>query len=187
MFTRLKRIHHVRLYSVVIIALLIFAAVFLYFHYRSSSSTTKIVTAGKPITYSQVKASQPGEKSLTNNTPSSRNSGGATDTSGSVSANTDSSKWVTSASNVITVKQPIADSTINDGGVISGSASVDEVNYRLSDNAVGVVAQGTLNVVNGNFSGALHFTPQGTGGRLDVFTTNSMGVEYNEVQINVSF
>jgi hypothetical protein len=112
---------------------------------------------------------------------------GATDTQGSATPTTNANQWVTSKSGYITVKSPLADTKLTDGSVVAGSAKVDEVHYRLIDNIGGDLAKGTLSVVSGNFSGTLHFQPKGTGGRLDIFSTDSQGVEYNEVQLNVSF
>lgn len=158
------------------------------FHKQQASKV--VVTAGRPVAAPKQSAvTQPVKGSANNNSPveAARNAGGATDTSGTAAANTNRSQWVVSASGVVTVKQPTANSRFQSGDTVSGSAKIDQVNYRLSDNSVGVVAEGTLSVVNGDFSGTLHFTPRGTGGRLDVFSTDSRGVEYNEVQINVSF
>ncbi|HSX42990.1 MAG TPA: hypothetical protein VLF59_02790 [Candidatus Saccharimonadales bacterium] len=154
------------------------------FHSRPQSKA--IVTVGTPVTpkTSSGHTTQSGEKDLstTNSQP-----GGATDTHGAADTTTDSGKWTVSQTGYITIKSPLADAKLQDGAVLAGSAKVDQVSYRLTDNAVGVVSQGQLNVTDGKFSGTLHFTPKGTGGRLDVFSTDPSGVEYNEVQINVSF
>lgn len=147
-------------------------------------STRDIVTAGSPVEPPKQQATVSQEKTPTSN--ATRSIGGAIDTRGRA-GETNPSQWTTSKSGLITVKQPSADAKIQDGSTISGSAKVKEIHYRLIDNVVGVVAQGTLNVVDGNFSGILKFQPNGTGGRLDVFSTDAQGVEYNEVQINVSF
>jgi hypothetical protein len=160
-----------------------------FFHKANSSKV--VVTAGTPVapkTSSSPAQSTP--KTATGNSSNldaTRNSGVAVDTKGSAPASTDSSQWTISSSGLITVKQPTANSRLQDGSSIVGSSKLDQVHYRLKDNKVGVIAQGTLDVVNGNFSGTLHFQPQGTGGQLDVFSTDSQGVEYNEVQIYVSF
>lgn len=174
--------------TVATIIVIVTIGAYLYIH--GHHSPKRIVTAGTPVSLPNQDNSNSSQ--LTKTTPSSnnsgsRNSGGATDTNGSSAASTSSNQWIKSASGAITVKRPAADSKLQDGDVISGSANIGEVHYRLSDNKVGVVAQGTLSVVNGNFSGIIHFQSQGTGGRLDIFTTDSQEVEYNEVQINVSF
>jgi hypothetical protein len=156
-------------------------------HKQKPASLT-VVTAGTPVKAPASKKVSPPPKGSSNDSSSpARNQGTATDTQGSASASTNSNQWISSASGAITVKQPVANSKIQDGVVLSGSAKVDEISYRLTDNSVGLIAQGTLSVVNGNFSGILHFKSQGTGGRLDVFSTDSKGVEYNEIQVNVSF
>lgn len=176
------------LISISVIVIILAAGTYLYLRHHHSPKT--IVTVGTPVILSgQSKSTsgQPAEKTPSSSNSGSRNSGGATDTNGASATSTSSSQWVKSASGVITVKQPSANSKLQDSSIISGVASVGEVHYRLSDNKVGVVAQGTLSVSNGNFSGVVHFQPQGTGGRLDIFSTDSQEVEYNEVQINVSF
>jgi hypothetical protein len=144
-----------------------------FFHAKPQSK--QVVTAQSPS----------GQKTIT--TDNSQPSGGATDTHGSSVPDTTSSQWVTSQTGYITVKSPLADSRLQDGGTVAGSAKVGTVYYRLTDNKVGVIAQGQLTVTDGKFSGSLHFQPKGTGGRLDVYSTDSAGIEYNEVQINVSF
>ncbi len=124
-------------------------------------------------------------------TPTSSNAqhsiGGPTDSNGQATANTNSSQWITSSSGNITVEQPLANASIHSGTTLSGTAKVNAVNYRLIDASVGVISEGTLNVVNGKFSGNLNFTPHSSGGRLDVFSTAPNGAELNEIEIAVNF
>jgi hypothetical protein len=110
-----------------------------------------------------------------------------TDTNGKATSTTNSSQWITSTSGVITVEQPIANATVQSGNVLSGAAKVSAVSYTLIDNSVGVISQGTLQVVNGKFSGTLNFTPHASSGQLDVYSTGSNGVELNEIQISINF
>lgn len=153
----------------------------------NSDSSKKVVVAGNPVPApSTNKPSAPAAKTPTANAGGLAD-GTATDTHGTSAGSNDPSKWVTSASGLITVKSPVANSTLHSGDIIAGSAKVSQISYRLKDNLAGKIAEGTLSVVNGNFSGKLSFSHQGTGGQLDIFTTNDLGVEYNEVQINVSF
>jgi hypothetical protein len=183
-----KLIKPLPLISMLAIIIIVGSGTYFYIHYHHSPK--RIVTVGTPVVLPNQNtndSNHPAIKAPSSNNSGSGNSGGVTDTHGSSATSTNSSQWIKSASGAITVKQPTANSKLQDGNVISGSASVGEVHYRLSDNETGVIAQGTLGVVNGNFSGALHFTVQGTGGRLDIFSTDSQEVEYNEVQINVSF
>jgi cytoskeletal protein RodZ len=160
--------------------------------FNKKPQTKAIVIVGKPVapvatatpSTTNSATSQPTEK---NPDTSASQPGGATDTNGSSVPSTPSNQWATSATGYITVKSPLANATISDGATIAGSAEVNQVDYTLIDNTVGVISQGQLNVANGNFSGVLHFQSKGTGGRLDVYSTNAQGVEYNEVEINVSF
>ncbi len=159
-----------------------------HFFHTSDAATKVVVKAGKSTPMPKNNASKgvvtPAKDPATT---ASTTEGGAKDTSGSTSASTDPSKWVVSQSGNITVKQPVANASLKNGGVLSGSSKLNTVNFRLIDSDVGVIAQGTLTVVNGNFSGILSFTPHASTGRLDVFSTDPQGVELNEVQISVRF
>ncbi|HVX24113.1 MAG TPA: hypothetical protein VG992_02090 [Candidatus Saccharimonadales bacterium] len=124
-------------------------------------------------------------KKLSNN--SGRAIGGATDTQGQAAATTPRSQWTTSASGVITVESPGNGSTLTSGNNISGMAAVSTVHFRLIDDQVGVIAQGSLKVINGSFSGKLSFGSHASTGRLDIFSTTHDGVEQNEVHISVKF
>ena len=118
---------------------------------------------------------------------SDRNIGGASDSNGTAGAPTTSNQWIVSKSGNITVKQPLANNLVKPGFVLSGSAKVQPVQFRLIDDKSGVISQGTLNVVSGNFSGTINFTATSSSGRLDVFSVDSQGVELNEVQIAVRY
>ncbi len=112
----------------------------------------------------------------------------SSDTNGKAAANTPQNEWTTSVSGNITLEQPTAGTTITNGTEIVGSTkAATTVNYRLSDNSTGVLTLGTLNVVNGKFSGILYFTPKSNKGQLDVFTSNDRGVELDEIQIGINF
>jgi hypothetical protein len=127
-----------------------------------------------------------------NKSPSSTptlNKGAPTDENGQTPSGvpTDPSKWSTSASGVITVKLPASNTTLQPGGTLTGSATINQVQYRLTDNQVGVISEGPINVVGGNFTASINFTTHGSSGRLDVFSTEPNGREINEVQIPVNF
>jgi hypothetical protein len=178
--------------SLLILAVLVIGALELtnvtHFFHKSPAPANIVTKAGKktPTPVSNVSGTtKPTTKSPTSNngTPS----GSSTDTGGAAATTTNSSQWITSKSGVITLKQPIANSTLQDGVIISGSASVSQVNFRLIDNTVGVIDQGTLNVVNGNFSGILHFQSKATSGQLDVFSTGPNAIEINEIQVSINF
>jgi len=113
--------------------------------------------------------------------------GGAVDTSGHTSATTNQSQWITSKSGAITVEQPFANASLGSGDYLVGTAKVGAVSFRLSDTADGQIATGTLQVVNGKFSGKLNFEAHSPDGELDVFSINDQGVEFNVIQIAVKF
>jgi hypothetical protein len=99
-----------------------------------------------------------------------------------------SSEWAISNSGDITLQQPIANSTIQSGDTLSGLANVNNVQFILTDRAVGLIAQGDLNVVNDKFSGTLQFTPHASTGTLQVYYPNpNNGAEEDVVNIDVNF
>jgi len=136
---------------------------------------------GKPITDN-------GDKALTQNTSTQEGTGvdknGQTPTS---KVPTDPSNWSTSENGLITLKLPGNNAILKSGFVIYGSAKVNPVEYRLIDDAVGVISQGPINVLGGNFSASITFTAHTNSGRLDIFNTQSNGKEINELQIPVRF
>lgn len=118
------------------------------------------------------------------------NQGTSIDKQGKVPANSTippTNQWTTSESGAITVKYPGANTTVKPGGDVYGVATVDKVQYRLIDNTAGVISQGFINVVNGNFSAAITFKPYASTGRLDVYSLDANGREVNEVQVPVNF
>jgi hypothetical protein len=135
---------------------------------------------------SSSKPTSTGNKTTSTNT--SINKGTATDNNGvSPVVTTDSSKWIVSSSGLLTVKSPLENDKIATGVSLTGIASVDQIQYRLVDDQVGVISQGFINVVDGTFSANISFVTHSTTGRLDVFSTDSGGREINEVQIQVTF
>jgi hypothetical protein len=157
-----------------------------HFFHTPTPATKVVVKKGKPSAKPKKNASA-GASTQKTPTAGDRTIGGATDTNGSASASSNASQWTVSKSGNITLKQPLPNTKLQPGDLISGSAKVDRVNFRLIDDRIGVISQGALSVVNGNFSGTLNFTSHASTGRLDVFSTDSQGVELNEVQISVSY
>ncbi len=157
-----------------------------HFFHKNAKDARIIVKAGKPTASTPTEQPPPTNPEKTPTPTNDGNQGTAIDTHGSQTS-TDPKQWVTSKSGDITVKQPSANATIKPGAVVAGSAKVNQVQYRLIDDQTGVIAQGPLSVVNGNFSGSLQFQAHSSGGRLDVFSFDPSGAEINEVQIIISF
>ena len=131
----------------------------------------------------QQPISNNGEKKIASS--SGVNQGTSTDKQGEASPNTSPNQWIKSASGLLTVKQPVSGEVIKSGFILSGSANLDKVQYRLIDDQRGVVSQGFINVVSGNFSASISFPTYGENGRLDVFSSDPEGREINEVQVEV--
>ncbi|HET9174013.1 MAG TPA: hypothetical protein VFN56_01885 [Candidatus Saccharimonadales bacterium] len=169
---------------VLFVLLLLAGAVSLYIIHTKSSAASKVPpavvhgTPSKPVPHQS------------NSTPSTAlPQGGAIDTNGQQPANTpDSSHWMTSASGNITLQQPYNNQTIQSGAPISGLAKVSSVQFVLTDDTVGLIAQGSLNVVNGQFSGTLHFTAHASHGKIEVYSPNpETGAEENIISAEVNF
>lgn len=114
------------------------------------------------------------------------NQGGAIDNKGDKI--NDNAAGISSQSGIITVLAPSSNQVVSNGSILRGRANnVPEVQYRLADDNVGVIAQGTLQVINDTFSGVMQFKSSGANGRVDIFTYNQNYNEDNSVQIPVRF
>ena len=169
---------------------------FVVWHHYEKNNTIGNDSNKKIVKQVGISKSAPNNNSPSGNTPEpAKNPSGtglqqskSSDTNGTSTSNTSRNEWVTSVSGNITLEQPVVGTTISSGTEIVGTAkTTTTIDYRLSDNSVGVLTQGSLNVVNGKFSGVLYFTPKSNKGQLDVFTTNNRGVEFNEIQVGVNF
>jgi hypothetical protein len=177
---------------ILILPILIVVAVGVFLAWRAYRPTSPSAAVTKqPVTATTPKQPAPADETAKSDKqvagPSTLTQGAATDTHGAAATNTDSSTWTVAASGNITVKSPAANATLSSGSVLSGSATLKQVEYRLIDDQVGVIAQGPLTVTNGNFSGTLSFTSKAKTGRLDVFGSAANGAETDEVQIPIKF
>jgi hypothetical protein len=187
-----KKTSHKRLYIALAVLALIVVVVLL-----EATNTThvfhKAATVSAPPKVTKKKVAQStinnGTKSVSGGSTVAQ--GTATDKNGAVPSSgvsTDASQWSTSSSRLITVKSPLRNSTFKSGDTVTGSTSVaSQVQYRLIDSQTGVISQGAINVVDGNFTASLSFTPHSGSGSLDIFSVNSDDTENNEVQIPLNF
>jgi len=119
--------------------------------------------------------------------PSSGEEATVSDNRGNVGTPPPQTQWTTSPNGAIIVYSPARDTIITNGSTFTGKANSDTVSFRLIDNVSGVIAQGQISVVNGNFSGKFNFSTTASVGRLDIFNTKPDGVEMNNVEIPVRF
>lgn len=162
-----------------------------FFHTKSSLPTitqlddTKAQTTSKqPSAQSSFSAGTPRKEPA----QSSLNEGAITDTKGTATAQTPENMWSRSPDNKsITVYAPTQNQVLEDGQILSGASTADVINFRLIDDVSGVIAQGSLDVIDGRFSGVFRFQTSGSGGRVDVFTTDTDGAEKNNIYIPVRF
>lgn len=167
--------------AVVIVGIIVWAT-----HHSTTPASTKV--AAPTASSSAVKSSSSTAVTKKPSATNGVNQGGATDKNGQAPAITSNpSQWTSSASGQITLQQPLNNSTFKSGDYMSGTAKVSQVQYRLIDNSVGVIAQGSLGVVGGKFSGIISFQSHSNTGQLDVFSYNSMGAEVNELKVNLNF
>lgn len=151
-----------------------------YVKYRHTAETAKTTSTSKTA---QKDYSDGGDRESNSG---GIQKGGAVDTGGTGVPNTTSG--ISSASGLITVGKPLKDALLENGSVIGGTAKdLKQVQYRLIDNQVGVIAEGSLRVVNGAFSGTLQFDPHSASGRLDIFTYTNLSEEENNIEIPVNF
>lgn len=122
------------------------------------------------------------------NSASTGNSqGGVVDTKGRDVTNNSNSQSAPASTAAINLASPTTNALVVSGDNITGEANVPTVMFRLIDNDAGMIAQGQMTVVEGKFSGTLRFQPKGSNGQLDVYSTNSLGAEENEIQIPIQF
>lgn len=109
------------------------------------------------------------------------------DNSGTINSIPDQSKWLVSKDGVITVYSPTTDTQIKNGSLLTGKTSATSVSFRLIDNLQGMISQGKVNVVNGNFSATFKFSTTATQGRLDVYVENPDFTESSIIEVPIRF
>ena len=109
------------------------------------------------------------------------------DNNGSIPATPPQGQWSHSENDAIIVYDPAANSQIKPGQYITGTSTFDKVAFRIIDNISGVIASGSLKVVDGKFAGTLNFDTKATEGRIDIFNQQQDGTESDNVYIVVRF
>ncbi len=171
---------------VALLVLLLLAAGGAYAYHRHNAKPAYVAPIAK--TGDPAKAKSTGEKITPTSGSISTNQGGAVDKQGAGTATTDPSQWTTSSSGAITLQQPVSGGTVKSGDSLRGTAKIDTVEYRLVEDTIGVIAQGSLNVVDGKFSGVLQFKSHGHAGDLKIFSFDpSTGAEINHADIRVAY
>lgn len=94
---------------------------------------------------------------------------------------------VVSTSGSISVYDPVPNQVLKSGDRLYGTATVDTVWYRLIDDKIGMITQGSMPVKDGRFSGVFTFTSDGADGRLDIFYMTDDGREADNIEIKVKF
>lgn len=153
------------------------------------------ILSPKPVKQSVPKSTVTSLPKTTSNaekqiaTPSGgANQGNASNTPYSApKSNSSPSQWAASNSGKIVVQQPLMNGTVASGFTLSGTSSVNPIQYRLIDDASGVISEGPLQVADGKFSATVNYQNHGKTGRLDVFSMSDTGAEINEVQLQVTF
>jgi hypothetical protein len=168
----------------VAILVAVIVAVALCIHFRSDNkknvATTRTVV-GTPST--------PTPHSSVPSTSNGTTQGGVVDNNGTTSSSVPpASEWTSSNNGDITLQQPVTNQVVASGATLSGTAKVPTVQFILKDSSVGLIAQGSLNVVDSRFAGTLQFTPHAKTGNLEVYFANPQtGAEEDIININVNF
>jgi hypothetical protein len=141
-------------------------------------------TSKQPSAQSDFSSGQPRKEV----TQSNMNEGVVNDNKGVIDSVPSESVWTKSAdgSSVI-VYGPAANQTLKSGQKLTGTSTATVVNFRLIDNVQGVIATGTIDVIDGKFSGTFDFSTTADQGQVDIFTTAPNGSEANTVSIPVRF
>lgn len=183
MSTKKHRSHKVLWLLIAVVVVGLILGGYLRYHKSASNSNVAVSSASKVQgTKSTPEAPQP----ATDNTPN--NTGGATSQNVTTTSLPPSSDWVSSSNGDITLQEPSSGTVFESGDAIVGLAKVSTVQFILTDNAVGLIAQGNLNVINGKFSSTIQFTPHSNSGNLEVYYPNpSNGAEEDIVNIDVNF
>lgn len=177
-----------------ILAGLVIAAVSLIIGLLETSGKINLIGKQQPLgddahTTSSVPSAQADFTGGNDRQPASsdRNEGIVTDNDGQVSNTPPASQWTKSPDGQITVYSPAQNSILKKGDSLSGESRLQVVSFRLIDDVSGVIAQGSLSVVGGKFSGTFDFSTTATNGRLDVFYMSDDGVEKSNLEVAVRF
>jgi hypothetical protein len=172
-------------FGVVVILVTIAAVIYLIKHTDNSRlkpapTTSKLPSAQSSFTHG-------GQKRLPASTPIPNVS--STDNNGAASSNIPpASQWTTSKDgSSIVLYSPANNSVFSSGETIFGTAKSSTVSYQVEDDVSGVIAQGTANVVNGQFSITFKLATTAKSGKIDIFNQDSSGVVSNLVQVSVTF
>ncbi len=173
-----KKRSHRKLWLIVpVIAVILILGWYFLYHKDNSNLTAKV----------QGTKSTPTTPQLPTNT-TVNNTGGVTNQNVKTSTLPPSSDWVSSSDGDITLQEPSSGTVFESGDTIAGLAKVSNVQFILTDDTVGLIAQGNLNVTNGKFSGTIQFTPHSSSGKLEVYYPNpSNGAEEDIIDIDVNF
>lgn len=114
-------------------------------------------------------------------------SAGITDTNGNIPASIDTSKPTMSQTGEIAVYSPQRNQNVSREIIVAGTAKIKTVMYRISDDITGVIETGSLNVINGRFSGTLKITTGAKVGQVSFFGVQSDDNEFSNVTIPLRF
>lgn len=176
-----------KIYIVVIVAILLIGAGVAYVLHQSRKPKPAETTSTSKTAQSDY---DQGKERPTDGQNIGTNQGGAVDNKGSNdNTSTPGEPKTVSSTGMITVLGLSTNSLLKNGDALRGTTdkTIGTVQFRVLDEATGVVAQGELSVVDGTFSGTLHFNAKSATGRIDVFNFDAGGREANNIEIPVRF
>jgi hypothetical protein len=180
---------------ILVVAIVVGGGLYIHYHHKNATmaaaAATKVKVVGatsKPTTHQATTNNGVVQGGVTNTNGSASSDSSTSPSSSSASSLPPESEWTKSSSGDITLQTPVANQTLASGDSLIGLADVSSVQFVLSDNSVGQIAEGTLPVSGGKFSGTLQFTPHASTGKLEVYYPNpSNGAEEDVISIDVNF
>jgi hypothetical protein len=172
-------------FIIALLVIMIFSAVLIIRRQKSTNKSTTISSDAK--TTSTAATAQPGftgggDRDV--NRPV-KDEGTVNDTRGVTDTPVDQSRVIVSVDSKISLFSPSTNDLVRSGDQIIGESSLPKVYFRLIDDVSGVIAQGSLIVVNGRFSGNFSFTTTGNNGRLDIFSISGDGIESSNIEVPI--
>jgi hypothetical protein len=175
----------------VVVFLLIATGTYLFLGRNRKDAETAIYSNGAETTSQQPSAqaefTQGTEREPGNSLNEGAGSASISDSRGAEANQEDNQTTLSSDSGKITLSSPYDSSVLANGSIINGVSSLARVNYRIIDDVSGVIATGSLEVVDGKFSGRIQFETSANKGRLDIFGLNDDLTEHSNIEVSVSF
>jgi hypothetical protein len=179
-------------FAFITLAIAVVLAIGVYFTFYSKTSELTVPISSSAQTTSEQPSAQADFTEGTSREPGNslnekEGSASISDSGGSGLLEENTQSGISSESGKITLAAPSEDSAVKNGSIVSGSSSLNRVHYRIIDDISGVIATGSMGVVEGKFSGKVSVDTTAKEGRLDIFGLNEDLTEHSNIEIGVLF